>query len=459
MAEYDYDLLVIGSGPAGQKAAIAAAKLGKRVGIVEKEKALGGVCIHTGTIPSKTMREAVMSLSGYRARLQGDTWSTRKITMPDLLARCQHVVRSEVDVVRRQLQRNDVEMIAAEASFIDPHTIALNSQSEARKATARFILIAVGTVPTAAPPIPGAYDSDTLLQLDHLPKTMCVIGGGVVGCEYASMFAALGVRVTLVEKRERLLPFVDSEIVEALSFHLREQRLVLRLHEEVNDVTRAEEGEGRVLVRLKSGKTIVCDTALFSAGRLGATAALGIDRAGITADDRGRIAVNDKQQTSVPHIYAAGDVVGFPCLASVSMEQGRIAALHAFGREAHSVPAFFPYGIYTVPEISMLGKTEEELTEESRPYEIGKAMYKEIARGQIIGDEQGVLKLLFCPDTHILYGVHIMGEGASELIHIGQAVMALKGTVDYFVQTVFNYPTLAECYKVAALDGLNRLAR
>lgn len=466
---YDYDLVVIGSGPAGQKGAIAAAKLGKRVAVIERGHNVGGVCINTGTIPSKTLREAVLQLSGYRERqMQGDTYKPKRVPMSDLVARCQHVIRNEIEVVRNQLFRNDVELIEAEASFIDSHTIALNGTEAARKITSAFVLLAVGTTPTQAPHVAGVHDSDSILRLERIPKTMCVVGGGVIGCEYASMFAALGVRVTVVEKRERLLPFVDAEIVEALSYHLRNQRLTMRLNEEVKSVELSEDGsdpdssdkysgEPHVLTRTVSGKTITTEVALFSAGRVGATQALGLDKAGLSADARGRIAVNDKYQTAMPHIYAAGDIIGFPSLASVAMEQGRVCAMHAFGLEATTIPALFPYGIYTVPEISVLGKNEEELTAVSRPYEIGKARYKEIARGQIIGDETGMLKIIFDPSTLEILGIHIIGEGASELIHIGQAVLALKGTLDYFVRTVFNYPTLAECYKVAALDGLNRL--
>lgn len=456
---YDYDLVVIGSGPAGQKGAIAAAKLGKRVAIIERGQHVGGVCINTGTIPSKTLREAVLQLSGYRERqMQGDTYKPKRVPMSDLVARCQQVIRNETEVVRNQLFRNDIDLIEAEASFIDAHTLALNGSQAAQKITASFILLAVGTTPTQAPGIAGVHDSDTILNLEKIPKTMCVVGGGVIGCEYASMFAALGVRVTVVEKRERLLPFVDAEIVEALSYHLRNHRLTMRLNEEVKSVELSEqEGEPHVLTRTESGKTIVTECALFSAGRMGATHALALEKAGLSADARGRIAVNDRYQTAVAHIYAAGDIIGFPSLASVAMEQGRVCAMHAFGLEATTIPALFPYGIYTVPEISVLGKNEEELTAASQPYEIGKARYKEIARGQIIGDETGMLKLIFEPKTLEILGIHIIGEGASELIHIGQAVLALKGTVDYFVRTVFNYPTLAECYKVAALDGMNRL--
>lgn len=459
---YDYDLLVIGSGPGGQKAAIAASKLGKRVAMVERDHVVGGVCINTGTIPSKTMREAVINLSGYRERAYfgGSYGQRRVITIDDLLLRCQTVVKNEIEVTRHQLTRNGIEIITGLASFIDPHTIAVNDDEIAKKVTAQNIVIAVGTSPVRPPNLPfgrALLDSDSILNLDRIPRSMCVIGGGVIGLEYASIFAALGVRVTLIDKRDRLLSFVDSEVVEALSYHLRSLRVTFRLNEEVESIS--VEGTGadmQVQTRLKSGKSIVTDRALYSAGRTGNTAALNLENAQIGSDARGKITVNDQYQTSQPHVFAVGDVIGFPSLASVAMEQGRIAANVAFGRQLHSVPDLFPYGIYTVPEISVLGKNEDELTSAGIPYEIGKAHYREIARGQIIGDSTGFLKILFSPDDHKVLGVHIIGEGASELIHIGQAVLAFGGTIDYFVDTVFNYPTLAECYKVAALDGVNR---
>jgi NAD(P) transhydrogenase len=300
--------------------------------------------------------------------------------------------------------------------------------------------------------------SDDILQLDHLPRTLAVVGAGVIGLEYASMFAALGVRVTLIDKRNRLLPFVDGEIVDALVYHLRQNRVTLRLGEEVKSLETIQDGKGeRVQIRLASGKKITAEKALYSIGRTGATRALNLAAAGVQTDDRGFLKVNDCYQTQVPHIYAVGDVIGFPSLASTSMEQGRLAACKAFGVDSQSVPELFPYGIYSVPEISMVGRTEEDLTRQDVPYEVGKANYREIARGQIIGDSTGLLKLIFHSETRQLLGVHILGEGASELVHIGQAVMAFGGQIDYFVQTVFNYPTLAECYKTAAFDGINRL--
>jgi len=466
MPEFEYDVAVIGSGPAGQRAAIQAAKLEKRVALVERKAVVGGVCINTGTIPSKTLREAVLHLSGYREKgLYGASYAVKQnITIDDLLFRTDHVIRHEIDVTRHQLMRNRVDLIAAQASFVDPHTIRLEyfDGSGQRDVSAATIVVATGTTATRDAHI--AFDgrrifiSDDILKLDFLPRSLTVVGAGVIGCEYASIFSALGVRVTLIDKRPRLLPFIDAEIIEALSYHLRNNRVTLRLGEEVSSIEPFEDEHGeRVRIHLASGKQIVSDKALHSIGRSGATRELNLAAAGLTTDDRGRLAVNSSYQTGVPHIYAVGDVIGFPSLASTSMEQGRLAVCHAFGVEAHSVPELFPYGIYTIPEISTVGRNEEELTEQGIPYEIGKAQYKEIARGQIIGDQIGLLKLIFHLETRKLLGIHILGEGASELIHIGQAVLAFGGTVDYFVNTVFNYPTLAECYKTAAFDGINRL--
>ena len=463
---YDYDLLVIGSGPAGQRAAIQGAKLEKRVALIEKKTVLGGVSVNTGTIPSKTLREAVIDLSGYREKeFYGLSYSVKqRITMQDLLHRVDTVIKHEIDVTRAQLLRNRVEVLSAAASFVDAHTLRLDYAEGGgqRQATARQIIIATGTEATRDEHIPfdgkRVLTSDDILVLDELPRTLTVVGAGVIGGEYASMFAALGVRVTLVDKRSRLLPFVDGEIIDTLAYHLRENRVTLRLNESVAAVELIEDDSGeRVRIMLDSGKQIVTDMVLYSIGRTGNTAKLNLESAGLVTDERGRIPVNEHYQTKVETIYAVGDVIGFPSLASTSMEQGRLAACHAFGVATTSVPELFPYGIYTIPEISMVGRNEEELTLAGIPYEVGKARYREIARGQIVGDTTGLLKLLFHMETRQLLGVHIIGEGASELIHIGQAVMAFGGKVDYFVNTVFNYPTLAECYKTAAFDGVNRL--
>jgi NAD(P) transhydrogenase len=463
----DYDLLVIGSGPAGQRAAIQGAKLDKRVAVVERKTVIGGCSVNLGTIPSKTLREVVLELSGYRSReFYGASYTVKEhITIQDLLVRTERVIQHEIDVMRHQLMRNDVELIPAEASFIGPDSVRLDyaDRGTSRTVTAHNIVIAVGTENTRDPHVPfdgnRIFTSDDILHLDRLPRTLAVVGAGVIGCEYASIFAALGVRVTLIDKRPRLLPFVDAEIADTLCHHLRENRATLRLNESVKQLEIVEgNGHGAgVRLHLDSGKTIFAEKALYSVGRTGATRKLDLASAGLVADDRGRIAVDAHYQTKIPNLYAVGDVIGFPALASTSMEQGRLAVCHAFGVKAHSAPERFPYGIYAVPEISMVGKTEEELTDAAIPYEVGKARYKEIARGQILGDVTGLLKLIFHCETRELLGVHIIGEGASELIHIGQAVLSFGGKIDYFIDTVFNYPTLAECYKVAAFDGINRL--
>jgi len=464
---YDYDLIVIGSGPAGQRAAIQAAKLNKRVAIAERKTVLGGVCINVGTIPSKTLREAVMYLSGYRLRaIYGASYTVKdKITMGDLLFRVDHVIRHEIEVTRHQLMRNRVDLFAAEASLVDAHTVRLSFLDDrtVRDVSTANVIIAVGTSATRDAHIPfdeqSIFTSDEIPTLETLPRSLAVVGAGVIGLEYACIFAALGVRVTLIDQRNQLLPFVDAEIMDALAYHLRENRATLRLGESVKSIEPVQDEHGeRVKIHLDSGKQIVAEKALYSIGRTGATGLLSLETVGLGADGRCRLSVNEHYQTQVPNIYAVGDVIGFPSLASTSMEQGRVAACHAFGVETKSFTELFPYGIYTIPEISTCGPNEEELTAQGIPYEIGKAQYKEIARGQIIGDQTGLLKLIFHLETRQLLSVHIIGEGASELIHIGQTVMAFGGKIDYFINTVFNYPTLAECYKTAAFDGINRLA-
>ncbi|MDA1188590.1 MAG: Si-specific NAD(P)(+) transhydrogenase [Chloroflexi bacterium] len=465
---YDYDMLVIGSGPAGQRAAIQAAKIGNRVAIIERKSVVGGACINTGTIPSKALRESVMYLTGYRLRsIYGASYSVKQdITMQDLMFRAQHVIRNEIDVTRSQLMRNGVDLLNASASFVDAHTLRLEfvDDSATRNFTAANIVIATGSgsevVADVSSDMKRTYFPEDVLEMEKLPRTMAIVGAGVIGCEYASIFAALGMRITLIDKRDRILAFADEEIVESLTYHLRQNRVTMRLGETVAGLQNVNglKGEG-VVIDTTSGKQISAEAVLYCAGRSGQIYSLNLDAAGVKADHKGRIKVNEHYQTDAPNIYAVGDVIGFPALASTSMEQGRLAACHAFGVEAKSVPALFPYGIYAIPEISMVGRNEEELTEEGVPYEIGKAFYREIARGHIIGDTTGLLKLIFHLETRKLLGVHIIGEGASDLVHIGQAVMSFDGTVDYFVDTVFNYPTLAECYKTAALDGINRLRK
>ncbi len=459
-----YDLIVIGSGPAGQRAAIYASKLGKKVALVEMREVVGGACISTGTIPSKTMREAVLHLSGYNYKsIYGMNYRVKeRITMADLAFRVQHVIKTEIDVTEAQLSRNNIEMLVGVASFEDTTHVKVTNSRGSSVYEAKNILIGTGTKPASSPKVPingrSIINSDLVLELVNLPKTMIIVGGGVIGVEYTCMFSALGVRVTLIERRPRLLEFADQEIIEALSYHLRDSRVTMRLNEEVESVE--EMPDGTVVANLESKKKVQGDALLYAVGRQGNVDELNLPAVGIDADSRGRIPVDKDFRTKVPSIFAVGDVIGFPSLASVSMEQGRVAAARAFGDEKLlSNPGLYPYGIYTIPEISFIGKTEEQLTEEDVPYEVGVAYYREIARGQIRGDTTGRLKIIFHRLTHSILGVHIIGEGASELLHIGQAVMALDGKLEYFVDTVFNYPTLAECYKVAAFNGLNRVSK
>jgi len=467
MSRTTYDLAVIGSGPAGQKAALNASKLGKRIAMIERTRhdasvagGVGGVCIHTGTIPSKAMREAVLHLSGLRERsLYGNSYTVKQhITMSDLLFRSHQVVRNEVDVIRGQMTRNNIEMIEGTATFADPHTLRINEGDGVIEIKADHILIAVGTEPArpnSVPFCPGRIiDSNGLLELTDLPKSLIIVGGGVIGTEYACMLAAVGVKITLVESRPRLLEFLDDELSESLQFRMRDMGIRLRLGESVKEI--APEND-YVEARLASNKVIRGQSLLYTIGRQGATDRLNLQAAGLTADNRGRLKVNEFFQTDVPHIYAAGDVIGFPALAATSMEQGRLASCHMFHQLAEAPSPLFPYGVYTIPEISMIGQTEQALTTAGTSYESGISRYREIARGQLIGDSYGMLKLLFHPESRRLLGVHAIGTGATELIHIGQAVMAANMPIDYFVDSVFNYPTLAECYKVAALDGINRV--
>ncbi|HEY0238031.1 MAG TPA: Si-specific NAD(P)(+) transhydrogenase [Friedmanniella sp.] len=459
---YDFDLAVIGSGPGGQKAAIMAAKLGKKVCVIDSKSMVGGVCVNTGTIPSKTLREAVLYLTGMQQRdLYGASYRVKEeITISDLLARLQHVIGRETEVIRAQLQRNHVELVAGTASFLDPHTLSVDIEGSPmhRTMTAKNVVIATGTTPARPANVSfdggRVLDSDQILTIDEVPGSMVVVGAGVIGVEYASMFAALGTRVTLVEKRDQMLDFCDPEIVESLKFHLRDHTMSFRFGEEVASV---ESSGGGTITTLASGKRIAAEVVMHSAGRQGNTAALSLELAGLETDRRGRLVVNEKYQTAVPHIYAVGDVIGFPALASTSMDQGRLAAAHAFDEPANELRGLQPIGIYTIPEISYCGKTEGELTRESVPFEVGISRYRELARGQIIGDSYGMLKLVVHADTREILGVHIFGTNATELVHIGQAIMGCGGTVDYLVDTVLNYPTLSEAYKVAALDATNKL--
>ncbi|MGF0252975.1 Si-specific NAD(P)(+) transhydrogenase [Rhodococcus erythropolis] len=458
----EYDLIVIGSGPGGQKAAIAAAKLGKRVAMVEKGNMLGGVCVNTGTIPSKTLREAVLYLTGMNQReLYGASYRVKEnITPADLLARTQHVITKEIEVVRSQLLRNRVELLVGVGSFVDEHTILVEDASRGDKMTitAKFVVIATGTLPARPAGVSfdshRVLDSDGILDLTSIPTTMVVVGAGVIGIEYASMFAALGTKVTVVEKRTSMLDFCDPEVIESLRFHLRDLAVTFRFGEEV---TAVDVGANGTLTTLRSGKQIPAETVMYSAGRQGLTAPLALENAGLEADERGRIYVDDNFRTKVEHIYAVGDVIGFPALAATSMDQGRLAAYHAFDEPGAKLMDLQPIGIYSIPEVSYVGATEVDLTKESVPYEVGVSRYRELARGQIAGDTYGMLKILVSTDDLKLLGVHIFGSGATDLVHIGQAVMGCGGTVEYLVDAVFNYPTLSEAYKVAALDVMNKI--
>ncbi len=451
-----YELAVIGSGPAGQKAAIQAAKLGKRAAIIDRPSSVGGVCIHHGAIPSKTLREAVLFFTGFYHQQAYEVRRRRDLTMQDLMARCSQVVHNELRVVLSQLERNRVDLIEGEASLLDDHTLKVDGGGTV---SADYIVIATGTVPARPAWVPFEdgiiIDADGMETFTHLPRSLIVVGAGVIGTEYASILALLDIEVTLVDQKPRLLDFVDPEIAEALSYHMRDLGVILRFGEEVVSIEKTP--SGRVRTTLKSGKRILADALLYAVGRQGATDTLGLERLGIQRDRRGRILVNEHFQTALSHIYAVGDVIGFPSLASTSMEQGRLAACHAFGIPTYHRPHLLPYGIYTVPEISMVGQNEGQLTEKAIPYEVGVARYREIARGQILGDRVGMLKLLFHQETRQLLGVHAIGQGVTEIIHIGQAVMAFGGTIDFFIENAFNYPTLAECYRVAALDGYNKV--
>ena len=458
-----YDLLVIGTGPAGQKAAVQASKIGKKVGLIERKDVVGGVCINTGTIPSKSLREAVLYLSGFRQRsIYGAEYRLKKtIAIEDLAFRANHVIKNEIAIVRDQMARNRVDLFSGSASFLDPHRLLIRQQSSEIEHEADFIVIAVGTEPARPADIPfdgtTIIDTDGLLTLKRIPDSIVIVGGGVIGTEYASILATIGVPVTLIDKRPRLLEFADAEIIGVLQQQMKDIGVTLYHEEEVLAIKR--DPDNSIHVCLRQANPIQASTLLYAIGRVGATKGLNLEAAGLKQDERGRLTVNDHLQTAIPHIYAAGDVIGFPALASTSMQQGRHAACHAFGQPDRTDNSLLPYGIYAIPEISMVGRNEEELTQAEVPYAVGIAHYKEIARGQLIGDETGMLKLLFHRQTHEVLGVHAIGEGATELIHIGQAVMAYRGRIDYFIDTVFNYPTLAECYKVAALDGINRLPR
>jgi NAD(P) transhydrogenase len=457
-----YDFIVIGSGPAGRRAAIQAAKLGRSVLVVEKGRRVGGVSVHTGTIPSKTLRETVLNLSGWRERgFYGRAYRAKKdIAAKDLMVRLHMTLDHEVDVLEHQFARNSVQTITGTARFLDPHRIEVTSElGDIRVFEGERILIAVGTRPHRPPGVPfngtNIFDSDEIVEIPRLPRSLTVIGAGVIGVEYATIFSALDVAVALVEARPGMLEFIDHELIEDFTHQLRDRGVTLRFGAKVERIEL--ENDWPVTI-LEGGRRVRSEMVLFTAGRVGATDSLNLNACGLTADDRGRLKVDAQSfQTAVPHIFAAGDVIGFPSLASTSLEQGRIAACHAFGAPAPHAPEFFPYGIYSVPEISTVGMTEHEIRDRGIPYECGIARFRETSRGHIMGLNAGMMKLIFSIKTRRLLGVHIVGEGATELVHIGQAVLNLKGTLDYFIENTFNYPTLAEAYKIAALDAWNRI--
>ncbi len=460
-----YDLIVIGSGPAGRRAAVQGAKLGCSVLVVEKGQRVGGVSVHTGTIPSKTLRETVLNLSGWRERgFYGHGYRVKKdITAEDLSKRLNITLDHEVEILEDQFSRNTVDTLIGVARFIDANTIQVTSDDdETHRFTADRYVLAVGTKPYRPDHIPfdgeRVVDSDEILAMKFLPRRLAVIGAGVIGIEYATIFSTLDVQVTLIEAAESMLDFVDRELIGEFEHLLRDRGMALRFGCKVDRIV--HEDNGACTVYLENGRMVQADMVLYAAGRTGATGSLNLEVCGLQADERGRLTADKRTfQTVVPHIYAVGDVIGFPSLASTSMEQGRIAACHALGAEAHEPPEFFPYGIYAVPEISTIGMTEEEIRERNIPYECGVARFRETSRGHIMGLNSGFMKMIFSLETRRLLGVHIVGEGATELIHIGQAVLNLEGTLDYFVENAFNYPTLAEAYKIAALDAWNRMPK
>ncbi|NGZ04414.1 MAG: Si-specific NAD(P)(+) transhydrogenase [Nitrospira sp. WS238] len=457
-----YDMVVIGSGPAGQKAAVQAAKLSKRVALIEKAPQLGGTSLNTGTLPSKTLKDTIEYLQGLgrRGLPQLGAELTKRLTLPDLMARKDQVIETEISVVNQQLRRNKIEILQGTARFIDSHTMSVTRWDGAvDRVRASVIVIATGSRPRRPPEIPFddviICDSDSFLRTTKHPASIIVIGGGVIGTEYASMLGAFGITVTLMDRRAQMLRFLDREIGEALTTQLQEHGVDIRLGQEHIDILL--DGSRRPTVRLDNGETLTAEMLLYTMGRIGNTEALNLSAIGLATDQQGQLPVNAHYQTAIPHIYAAGDVIGFPALAATSMEQGRLATCHAFQvPDVHEIKVI-PYGIYSIPEVSIVGQTEEDLMTAGIPHATGRALFREMARGHISGELHGLLKVIFHRDTHALLGVHIIGQGATELIHIGQAVLTYGGTVEYFVHNVFNYPTLAECYRTAALDGLNRL--
>ena len=463
MMQTAFDLIVIGSGPAGRRAAIQAAKLDKKVLVVEKSHRVGGVSVHTGTIPSKTLRETVLNLSGWRERgFYGRTYKVKSdITAEDLRHRLSKTLDHEVDVLEHQFTRNNVTLVNGHARFLSRQEIEVTmTDGRVRQFSFERALVSVGTKPYRPDYIPfdgeTVLDSDEILNVTSLPRSLTVIGAGVIGIEYATIFSALDISVTVVEPRSSILSFIDDELIAEFTYELRDRGIKLLLGCKAQDVNNSGEA---CIVDLSDSRKVKSEMVLYAAGRLGASSDIGLDAIGLSADSRGRITVDPVSfETEVPNIYAAGDIIGFPSLASTSMSQGRIAVCHAFDVPNPAKPEHFPYGIYAVPEISTVGLSERELKEQGIPYECGIARFRETSRGHIMGLQRGMLKMLFHIETRKLLGVHIVGEGATELIHIGQAVLVLGGELSYFIDNVFNYPTLAEAYKIAALDAWNRLS-
>jgi NAD(P) transhydrogenase len=454
-----YDLIVIGSGPAGEKAAIQAAKLRKKVAVIESRGVVGGVCVHTGTLPSKTLRETVLYLAGLKQRsVYGVVCSLKSdVTVSELMYRTEHVIQQELEVIQNKLTRNGITVFGGHGRILSPTQVVFeNETGQTRTLETDVIIIAAGSRPYRDTAInfdeTYIFDSESILKLDKIPQSMIVIGGGVIGCEYACIFAHLGVKLTLLEGKDRLMPFLDHEISDTLTYLMRKNRTKVIFGDRMEKL---EIKDGQVCLSTKAGRTLIAEKALFAMGRVGNTANLGIEELGIKTNKRGLLQVDENFHTGVAQIYAVGDIIGFPSLASVSMDQGRLAAQHAFGAKDSRLNTLLPYGIYTIPEVSIVGYTEEELNSQGLLYETGVARFYELARGQIANDHDGMLKLTFCPKTKKLYGVHIIGERAADLIHIGQAVISFGGTIDYFIDTVFNFPTMSEAYKVAALNGLS----
>jgi len=458
-----YDMVVIGSGPAGEKAAIQAAHYRKKVAVVESRGVVGGVCVHTGTLPSKTLRETVLYLSGLRQRsVYGIVCSVKgNVTVGELMYRTEHVIRNELDVIQDKLMRNGITVISGRGRLAALDRVELLDEAgNSRLLGADVIIIAAGSRPYRDPDIffddTHVFDGESIIKLDRIPRSMIIAGGGVTGCEYACIFAHLGVRVTLIESKNRLLPFLDREISDALTFLMRKNRIKVIFGDKMRNLDIRDD---EVHFSSETGRKIIADKVLFTMGRVGNTENLGLKELGIKTDRRELIVVDEHFHTGVGRIYAVGDVIGFPSLASVSMDQGRLAAQHAFEKEDMALNALLPYGIYTIPEVSIVGETEESLNQKGQPYETGIARFYELARGQIAGDHDGILKLIFDPGTKKLLGVHIIGEQATDLIHIGQAVISFGGTIEYFIETVFNFPTMSEAYKTAALNGLGNITR